>query len=490
MISYEVVEYLIVILSVLFIILDFFLQKRKVYKFLKGKLAAKYALNSTLHNLNYSYSYQKIINIISYMIQNTYILFKISIILSILFFILYSRIDLFILPLLFMIFTLLLIVSSKLFPLRQQVTQESIRALDAYQPLFVFYFSGGSSSFVFHIKMWLPYLKLLNMKFYIMVREKKHVKKLLTFVEDTPIVVASSLGSIEKYLPDSVQMAFYANNGMKNTHLVRFNHLLHIQLLHGDSEKPPSFNPISKMYDKLFVSGQRAIDRYEENGVVIPKGSFEIVGRPQISNIKLNANLDKDIHTVLFAPTWVGFHEDTKFSSLFYIYDVIKYLIESKFKVKIILRLHPLTDRSNEKTSKYLKKIENLLNNSKNIHILYSEREIIDDFNDSNCLITDVSSVPIDYLYSEKPIIHIDVNKLSGYFKTDKRYEQYSKCVYMIDENYSNLDKVFSLVFNNDILLDKRKAVKSYYHGSFNKPVEEVFVSTIKHLYEEQKNKI
>lgn len=488
MISYEVFENLIVLLSIFFLIIDLLFKKRKVYGYLKGKLTAKYALNPGLYNLNYIYPYKKTLDVLNHVIQNIFIPIKISIILAILYFVMYGTLKMFILPIVLIISVAVIIVISKKFAFKQYINLESTIALENYQPCFVFYFSAPSKSFSYHIKMWFPYLKLLNLKFYIMVREKEHVAELLNFVEDTPIVFAGSLGNMEKYLPTSVQMAFYANNGTKNTHLVRFNHLLHIQLLHGDSEKPPSFNPVSKMYDKLFVSGQRAIDRYAENNVIIHKDSFEIVGRPQISNIKLIEKHKKSESTltVLFAPTWVGFHEDTKFSSLFYIYDVIKYLIESKLKVKIILRLHPLTDRSDKKTSEYLKKIEALLNKDRDI--LYSDRDIIDDFNESDCIVTDTSSVPIDFLYSEKPIIHIDVNGLSDYYKTDKRYEQYSTCVYMIDSKYRNVDEVFNSVFNNDILLEKRKIVKSYYHGSFDQPLEEVFVATVKRLYAQQKN--
>lgn len=480
-------EYIIVTLGCLFLIADYLLQKHRYYKYLRGKLKGAYALNTAIYNFDYIYKYKKITNILNYIILNMFFYIKLSIVFAILFYIVYESLTLFALPFILLLILDIIIYVTKKTSLKKKNSLELAAALEEWQPSFVFYFSAPSAKFSYHIKMWFPYLKLLDLKFYIMIREKKHLKPLLAFADDTPIVVASSLGHIERYLPDSVKMAFYANNGTNNTHLVRFNQLLHIQLLHGDSEKPPSFNPVSKMYDKLFVSGQRAIDRYEENNVIVPKGNFEIIGRPQISNIKLNEHHNNnEIYTVLIAPTWVGFHEDTKFSSLLYIYDVVKYLLSSKQKIKIILRLHPLTNRNDKKTSDYLKDIEDLLKNGS--HIIYSDNEIVDDFNESDCLITDVSSVPIDYLYSLKPIIHIDVNELSAHFKTDKRYKQYETCVYLINENYTNLGEVFNFVFTNDILFDKRKIVKSYYHGSFNKPLEEVFVSTTKYLYEKHIN--
>lgn len=488
MTPYEIFECLVICLSVLFIITDFFLKKYKIYKFLKAKLITKYALDANVFNLNHTYQYKHFIQILNYMIKNTYTFFKFSIILSILFFILYKSLALFILPAALLFLLAIIVIISKKVSLKEYINSEMIIALDAYQPDCVFYFTAPSENFLYHINMWLPYLKETKLKFYIMIREEMHLKELMDLADDVPIVVAPSLTAMERHLPSSVKLAFYANNGTKNTHLVRFNNIQHIQLLHGDSEKPPSFNPVSKMYDKLFVSGQRAIDRYAENRVYIDKNNFEIIGRPQISNINIfTPTLKKNgSYTVLFAPTWVGFHEDTKFSSLFYIYDTIKYLITSKTNVKIILRLHPITDRNDKKTSEYLKKIDALLNISKDEHILCSNRDIIDDFNESDCLITDVSSVPIDYLYSEKPIVHIDVNALSNYFETDKRYEQYSKCVYMIDADYNNVEEVFKHVFENDTLLESRKKVKSYYHGSFAKPLDEVFTSTVNRLYQEQ----
>ena len=54
--------------------------------------------------------------------------------------------------------------------------------------------------------------------------------------------------------------------------MVRFNQLTHIQLLHGDSDKASSFNPVTAMFDRIFVAGQAAIDRYAANGVLIPRG--------------------------------------------------------------------------------------------------------------------------------------------------------------------------------------------------------------------------
>ncbi len=485
MISYEVFGYILISLCVLFLIIDFFLQKQKIYQFLKNKLHARYALQSNLYNLQYQLPNQTLYNVFNFLILNSYKLFKISLIFSIFISLLFKNIIIFLLPILILLLTIVTIIISKKLHLKKSAKLASMEALEEYKPTFVFYFSAPSNSHLFHIHMWLSYLKQTNLKFYIMVREPIHHEILLKTIKDVPIVIALTMSDIEFYLPSTIKLAFYANNGTKNTHLVRFNNITHIQLLHGDSEKPPSYNPISKMYDKLFVSGQRAIDRYCEKHVIISNNVFEIVGRPQLSCIDVGTrDVQKEKLSVLFAPTWVGLHKDSMFSSLFEIYDVIKYLVDAPFQVKIILRLHPLTNKNNPKTKAYLSKIEKILQDSNTEHLLFSTRDIIDDFNDADCIVTDISSVPIDFLYSEKPIIHIDVNQLSIHFETDIKYSKYKQGVYIIQNDMSNIENIFSDVKKNDILKEARQKVKAYYHGSFTESLDSVFVSKIHHLLE------
>lgn len=365
-------------------------------------------------------------------------------------------------------------------PLQESVDYNSINNIKEYEPEIIFYFSASNKNFLYHITMWVPYLRKLNRKFYIMVREDIYIKELAALITDIPIVVALKLDEIEKFLPSSVKIALYANNGTKNTHLVRFNNITHIQLLHGDSEKPPSFNPVSKMYDKLFVSGQRAIDRYYENNVDIRKESFVIVGRPQISKIRKYYDLEPstDFKTVLIAPTWVGFHTDSQFSSLMNISDLVDILLNRNEKIRIILRFHPLTKLTESSILSYIETLKNKLLESEIEHVFDSKNDIIDDFNNSDFIITDISSVPIDYLYSLKPIIHIDVNNLSKEFETNVIYKEYSKIVYLINEGMDNANIIFDKVLKDDYLLEKRKAIMKYYHGGS----EELFYKEINKL--------
>ena len=361
--------------------------------------------------------------------------------------------------------------------LQQNYNNGIVDILDKYNPALIFYFSAPNANFLYHISMWLPYIKNLNIPFFIMIREGKYLKSLLSQINDVPIVVAKSLNDIEYFLPKSVKIALYANNGTKNTHMVRFNHITHIQLLHGDSEKAPSFNPVSKMYDKLFVSGQRAIDRYYENNINIDLNCFEIIGRPQVSEILKNTT--NHLKTILIAPTWQGFHKDTDLSTLYELLPIIEYILKMNKNLKIIFRHHPLTNPNTKINQEYFAKIKNLLDNDIVEHIFCSQEHIIEDFNQSDCIITDISSVPIDYLYSEKPIIHYDINNLSKEFQENIIYKKYSKAVYVINKEYENLNLIFDDIYTKDSLKDTRKDIKVYYHSEFDKSLNDVFKNAI-----------
>ena len=70
----------------------------------------------------------------------------------------------------------------------------------------------------------------------------------------------------------SLRAAFYVNASSGNGALVRFQHLTHVYLGHGDSDKPPSYNPTHAMYDQIFAAGPAATRRYAAHGVTIPAG--------------------------------------------------------------------------------------------------------------------------------------------------------------------------------------------------------------------------
>ena len=144
---------------------------------------------------------------------------------------------------------------------------------------------------------------------------------------------------------DSLVAVFYVNNALRNVHMVRFPGIRHIQLNHGDSDKAPSYNPEARMYDKNFVAGQAAIDRFAAHGVPTSPDFFEIVGRPQVEDVHVVPGpIRSTTPRVLYAPTWAGVHSDSAYSSL----PIGPLLVEALIArgCVIIYRPHPYAAKS------------------------------------------------------------------------------------------------------------------------------------------------
>ena len=99
------------------------------------------------------------------------------------------------------------------------------------------------------------------------------------------------------------------NTSPRNDHMLRFLDLYHIQLNHGDSDKAPSYRRVFRMFDKNFVAGQAAIDRFASqrrqrarrhvrDRRPPPGGGRHVADRP--------IGRSRTRH-VLYAPTWYGY---------------------------------------------------------------------------------------------------------------------------------------------------------------------------------------
>ncbi|MBK8460998.1 MAG: hypothetical protein IPL43_13145 [Micropruina sp.] len=113
-------------------------------------------------------------------------------------------------------------------------------ALEAYQPKFLLHFSAPAGS-TYQPAMWMSYLERIGVPFVVVLREAHSVAEMRAMTS-APVIVASSISSLDNAMVDSVSAIMYVNNGMKNTHAVRFSDVTHVQLLHGDSDKPPSYS--------------------------------------------------------------------------------------------------------------------------------------------------------------------------------------------------------------------------------------------------------
>lgn len=286
--------------------------------------------------------------------------------------------------------------------------------LEAYGAPVMVYLTGPGGT-EYQLQVWRDQFENLGLRAVVVVRETPLAHKVAELTS-LPVVGASTLADLEAVQVPSFRVALYVNNGTKNTHNVRYGDLTHVQLLHGDSDKPSSFNPVTAMFDKVFVAGQAGIERYWNHGIPIPREKFEIVGRPQVADIALAGERQEGCpFTVLYGPTWTGFNADNNFGSLAAGRAIVGGLVSRGWTV--IFRPHPFS-RRDAASRAHIAAIEDVLRadaaSSGRAHVFGEEASaamtLVDCFNASDALVSDVSSVPADYLYSEKPFVIVQVD--------------------------------------------------------------------------------
>lgn len=275
-------------------------------------------------------------------------------------------------------------------------------------PAFVFHWQAPAGT-AYQAAMWLPYLERIGTPYFVLVRTMANfheVSKMTT----APVILRSGLEDLDRVITPSLRAVFYANTAVRNSHMIRFPHLVHIQLNHGDSDKIASVSPTFRQYDRNFVAGQAAIDRFATHGVAVLPDQFEIVGRPQLEDVRPPrapiGSLEQPV--VLYSPTWSGFYDDSDYSSLSAGPDIVRTLLDTSCSV--LFRPHPYADRHPGNTracAEIIAMLEADARATGRPHVFgaraESEMTVVDCFNASDAMISDVSSLSSDYLMSGKP---------------------------------------------------------------------------------------
>lgn len=341
--------------------------------------------------------------------------------------------------------------------------------LTEYAPKFLLYWDAAVGT-TFQVAMWLPYLDRLGERYIVVLRNERNVEHVAPLT-DAPIVVCGAMTELDAIVVPSLRTAFYVNNAMRNCHFARYPQLTHIQLNHGDSDKAPSFNPVMRMYDRNFVAGQAAVDRFAANGIEVRDEFFTIVGRPQVADVRISdPQVPADTQqTVLYAPTWVGFMADSNYSSLPVGPRIITTLIEHG--VRVVFRPHPHSRKIPALAAAcdsiiMLLKADQEKTGTAHVYGQTAEVDmtIFDCFNASDAMVSDVSSVVPDYLYSEKPLALVAMNSTYDDFMAENPI---ATAAYVIDQELTNLEPILSDFLGADSMGTERRRVKGHYLGDF-----------------------
>lgn len=342
-------------------------------------------------------------------------------------------------------------------------------AVAAYDPEFVIYTALPDDA-PHQVIMWLPFLARTNRRFIVVTR---HIGPARTLAEltDAPVIARRGIAALESVLTESIKAVFYVNASSGNSTMVRYPDYTHVFLGHGDSDKPTSYNPLHAMYDHVFAAGAAATRRYGDHGVIIDSDRFEIVGRPQLESVeRFSGNIaDVDEPTVFYAPTWRGHVEETMLYSLPVAPQLIRRVLEQG--ARLIFRPHPFSYQFPDDVAT-IEEIQKMLADdarSTGRQHLYgaaaeTDIDVMECSNLSDVMISDVSSVVSDYLYSGKPFAMVAVSSTGQEFVDEYPIARAS---YVLNGDLSNVDSVLNNLLRNDPKREERIELRADYLGDF-----------------------
>lgn len=349
------------------------------------------------------------------------------------------------------------------------LNRDLAEAVAAYRPEFIVYTSRPDDA-SYQITMWLPYLERTGRRFLVVTRNREPAEA-LTQHTGAPVIARRSVAELEEILTESIRAVFYVNASSGNATLVRYREFTHVYLGHGDSDKPPSYNPLHAMFDSIFAAGPAATRRYAAHGVTIDPDKFEIVGRPQLESVERQtvSPARTESPSVLYAPTWRGHVDETMLYSLPHGPAIVEELLQRG--ARVIFRPHPFSYQFDDDTAS-IESVHQMLADDRartGRQHLYgaaaeTDKDVVECANLSDAMISDVSSVVSDYLYSGKPFAMVAVSA-----RSDEFVDLYpiAQAAYVLEGDLTNIDQTVGYLLESDPLQQQRLDLRADYLGDF-----------------------
>lgn len=364
---------------------------------------------------------------------------------------------------------------------RGKVQERLLSALDEGRPTAMVYVSGGIGQSKYLVNQWLGALEALPAAPVLAVREASQLSPLAA--TGLPIVYAPHSRNVEALVRPTMRIGFFVANGPKNTDLWRDRELRHVFLGHGDSDKATSATPIARVYHEVWVAGRAGIDRYRAAGVDLPNSHFAIVGRPQVAGLAVGP-LGHDRPVILYAPTFEGYYEESNYSSLLKMGPgLVRSLLREHPDAAIWFKPHPSTGAQRPEYLRARQEVNDLLRAAGGPHRCVDDTpgtDLMECLNSADLLISDISSVVSDFLYTERPVVVSNPQAKTA--EEFRRLFPSQAAAYLLEADLANLTAVLGDALGADSLADARRELKRYVLGDLPEGPIAAFVAAAERL--------
>jgi hypothetical protein len=336
----------------------------------------------------------------------------------------------------------------------------------------VLYFGEGPDR-LYQLDQWIPVFEKLAEQHSVLVvlRDIRTMKELEPRTTLPVVCVAKFLDLMGLYDLGDFHVAVYVNNGRSNFQSLNNPRMLHVHVNHGESDKLSSFSNQVKAYDRVFVAGPVAVERYREALIDFDERKLVTTGRPQL-DLSFSPELGKSSRrTVMYAPTWGGESASNNWTSLDTYGVKITKAVLALPDVRLVYKPHPrIAGTRNVDIARAHKAIVRAIEAATTRdpeagHVVSETGNILAMFGRVDLLIGDVSSVTLDYLYlhPESPIFLADRRSDRELLKADTPLTEGAD---IIDTaSIGGLRELLRVRLDVDTRGDDRRRTRTHYFG-------------------------
>ncbi|TGD11599.1 CDP-glycerol glycerophosphotransferase family protein [Brevibacterium sp. S111] len=342
----------------------------------------------------------------------------------------------------------------------------------------VVYFGDRSSKF-YQLEQWLPVLEELHKKHRVVLVLRKG-SSLLQALESThlPVVFKRRFDPLHTfYHANDFKLALYVNNGVTNFQSLAFAPIVHVHVNHGESDKLSMVSNQAKSYDKVFVAGDAAIERHRRALIDFDESALVKVGRPQLDVDRPSELEPSSARTIMYAPTWEGENDSNNYTSV----DLYgPQIVEAALRIpntRLIYKPHPRVEAScdpamteaNERILTCIAQANETIADPTKQHQVLMQGDILAMFGAVDLLVTDISSVGLDFLYLEphKPLALTDRRTDSAKLNAEAPV---SRATPIIDAStIARVESMLLEMLSDDTAAAARQDLRRHYFGEGEK---------------------
>ena len=285
-----------------------------------------------------------------------------------------------------------------------------------------------------------------------------------------PIALVPTFAQLmELYRVSSFDGIIYVNNGVGNFQSLSVPELAHIHVNHGESDKICMVSNQVKAYDRVFVAGEAAVQRHRAALSEFNEELLVRVGRPQLDETPKASIPESTRRTVLYAPTWAGEDEANNYTSMEKMGESIVAAALKQDNVRVIYKPHPRVPGATDprivaQHDAIIKLITKAQKSDPSAgHAYLIANDILSLYPRTDLLITDVSSVGLDFLYlrPEAPIILTDRRNDRAALNRDAPISMATPV--LNDDTIDEAASIIRDVLDNDQNAAKRHTLRTFY---------------------------